>query len=204
MVWKELTASVWGKQRQVIWNSVAGLVLLAFSDFVAQELEFKGLSIHSKTESEKNEVFQLDQRRLVTAGLVGCFVGGFVYPTAYAKLDAMFPGKHFKHVVQKSLVEIFTVGIFVNSLSIFSRGMLVGRSADAVALHVVDEMPRVTANDFGVWLPYNLVAFSLIPLYLRPTTTAGMEACWQTYISHRSHDYHGHHVDKSMGELVCV
>jgi len=41
----------------------------------------------------------------------------------------------------------------------------------------------VTKNDFVVWMPYNLLAFSIIPAVLRPTTTAAMEASWQTYIT---------------------
>ena len=55
--------------------------------------------------------------------------------------------------------------------------------------HVWDVLPRVTLNDCRVWLPYNLLAFALIPAFIRPTTTAMMEASWQTYISLRSHDY---------------
>jgi hypothetical protein len=116
-----------------------------------------------------------------------------------------FPGKHFRQVLMKSVVEIFTVGIFVNSLSMFSRGLLVGRPAETVVSHLVQEMPRVTVNDIGVWLPYNLIVFSLIPLHIRPTATAGMEACRQTYISHRSNDYHGLGQDYgSMSEMTAT
>jgi hypothetical protein len=41
-----------------------------------------------------------------------------------------------------------------------------------MADHVVRELPIVTRNDVVVWLPYNLMAFSVIPPVLRPTTTA--------------------------------
>lgn len=58
-----------------------------------------------------------------------------------------------------------------------------------VIQHVANELPTVTQNDFLVWLPYNVVAFSCIPAVIRPTTTAIMEASWQTYISLRAHDY---------------
>ena len=56
-------------------------------------------------------------------------------------------------------------------------------------MHVWNEMFEVTVNDARVWLPYNLVAFSVIPSYLRPITTAMMESGWQTYISLKSNDY---------------
>jgi hypothetical protein len=70
------------------------------------------------------------------------------------------------------------------------RGLLAGgRSRGEVLQHVAHEMPKVTMKDFGVWLPYNLLAFSVIPPLIRPTTTIFMEASWQTYISLRSNDY---------------
>ena len=116
--------------------------------------------------------------------------GGWVYPTAYARLDALWKGTHFTAVLQKSVVEIATVGIFVNSVSMTSRGLLVGRDVKEVASHVVEEMPVVTLNDARVWLPYNMIAFSVIPVAIRPTTTLLMEAGWQTYISLMSNNYH--------------
>ena len=102
----------------------------------------------------------------------------------------MWKGTHFSAVLQKSVVEIATVGIFVNSVSMTSRGLLVGRDPKEVAGHVVEEMPIVTFNDARVWLPYNMIAFSVIPVAIRPTTTLLMEAGWQTYISLMSNNYH--------------
>jgi hypothetical protein len=55
--------------------------------------------------------------------------------------------------------------------------------------HVADEIPTVTRNDLLIWGPYNLAAFSLIPIMIRPATTACCEACWQAYISLRSHNF---------------
>jgi Mpv17 / PMP22 family len=101
----------------------------------------------------------------------------------------MWKGTHFSAVVQKSVVEIATVGIFVNSVSMTSRGLLVGRNPKDVAGHVAEEMPTVTINDAKVWLPYNMIAFSIIPVAIRPTTTLMMEAGWQTYISLMSNNY---------------
>jgi hypothetical protein len=112
-----------------------------------------------------------------------------VYPAAYKRLDRMWPGTTMRQIMIKSLVEIATVGIFVNSISISARGMLVGKSFLDVRAHVTEEMPLVTMNDVRVWLPYNLLAFGFIPAIIRPTTTAMMEASWQSYISIRSHNY---------------
>ena len=131
----------------------------------------------------------LDSRRLLSAGAIGVFFGGFVYPFAYAKLDALWKGVTIITTLKKSLLEIATVGIFVNSISISTRGLLVGKDTDMVVEHTMQEMPGVTINDARVWLPYNIVAFSVIPIYIRPATTSLMEACWQTYISLCSHNY---------------
>ena len=131
----------------------------------------------------------LDSRRLLSAGAIGVFFGGFVYPIAYAKLDALWKGVTIITTLKKSLLEIATVGIFVNSISISTRGLLVGKDTDKVVEHTMQEMPGVTINDARVWLPYNIVAFSVIPIYIRPATTSLMEACWQTYISLCSHNY---------------
>jgi hypothetical protein len=122
--------------------------------------------------------------------LIGASVSGFVYPYAYARLDVMLPGVTVRSVLTKSLVEIATVGLFVNSISMFCRGLLTGHRGTDVASHVAREMPTVTLNDFRVWFPYNVVAFSLIPVHIRPATTSFMEAGWQTYISLCSHGYH--------------
>lgn len=94
----------------------------------------------------------------------------------------MLPGVTVRSVLTKSLVEIATVGIFVNSISMGSRGLLTGHQGTDVASHVAREMPTVTMHDFRVWFPNNIVAFSLIPVHIRPATTSFMEAGWQTYI----------------------
>lgn len=131
----------------------------------------------------------LDSRRLLSAGACGVLFAGFVYPFAYAKLDALWKGVTIITTLKKSLLEIATVGIFVNSISISTRGLLVGKDAEKVVEHTIQEMPGVTVNDAKVWLPYNIMAFSVIPIYMRPATTSLMEACWQTYISLCSHNY---------------
>ena len=135
----------------------------------------------------------LDTKRVMCAGLIGIFFGGIVYPQAYKVLDTIWKGSSFITLVKKSLFEIVTVGIFVNSMSMTSRGLILfqndSKHYNLVLQHVVKELPTVTKNDLFVWLPYNMIAFSIIPVIIRPTTTALMEASWQCYISLRSHDY---------------
>lgn len=166
------------KQHPTLFNGITGGTLCAISDAGAQQIE--GRKASSKS---------FNFRRFFAAGVLGIFFGGFVYPTAYHLLDARFHAKNLQTLFTKSVIEIATVGIFVNTISMTCRGILVGRDGKDVLKHVAHEMPRVTMNDVKVWLPYNLLAFSVIPAVVRPTTTIMMEASWQTYISLRSNDY---------------
>ena len=203
MILSRLFASVTSSFRQhpVLFNGTTGFSLFAGSDAFAQQIETRqhGESSHPDYGDKKHDEDKrqdalsfLDHRRLLSAGFLGIFFGGIVYPFAYARLDLLWAGVNYSCVVKKSLLEIATVGIFVNSISMYARGIsLKGHdNLEEVAGHVYREMPAVTFNDARVWLPYNLVAFSVIPVYVRPATTSLMEAMWQTYISLRSHDYH--------------
>lgn len=174
------------KNNPHIFNAFTSFCLFTGSDAIAQFLEadknnggFDSLDI----------LGSIDKQRVLSAGIIGVFFGVGVYPTAYARLDKLLPGRRFTTVFQKSILEIATVGIFVNSISMLSRGILNGKDRIDVMNHVYYEMPDVTLNDARVWLPYNVIAFTFIPVYIRPTTTALMESAWQTYISLRSNDY---------------
>jgi hypothetical protein len=193
------------QKRPLVFNGAIGGVVLGTSDGVAQTLENSshqlqwnstagtaaldngGNSALSRLESCWEAV---DGRRMIAATMLGILFGGVIYPMAYAKLDKIWYKKDFRSLLSKSLVEIFSVGIFVNSLSMLGRGVIgAGHTVSETVQHVRDELVQVTLNDIKVWLPYNLLAFSIIPPWIRPTTTAFMEAMWQTYISLRANDY---------------
>ena len=196
------------KQNPCALNCTIGCVLCAGSDAIAQQIEQNPnslvLVLISKDQedvdatAEEKYVSKSDwthfkdfnYQRFISAGLIGALVSGFVYPYAYARLEVMLPGTTIRSVLTKSLVEIATVGLFVNSVSMGFRGLLTGQQGTDVASHIAREIPTVTLNDFRVWFPYNVMAFSLIPVHIRPATTSFMEAGWQTYISLCSHGYH--------------
>lgn len=190
---------IW-KQNPILFNAITGGVLCASSDALAQHMEHDEATARCASEALSSErpylapsiatLLRNDWSRTVSAGFIGSLFGGVVYPLAYARLDSMWVGTRLATVIKKSLVEIATVGIFVNSISMMSRGFLRGdKDTQSVLQHVYTELPTITRNDFIVWMPYNMIAFSIIPAFLRPTTTAVMEASWQTYISLRAHDF---------------
>ena len=205
------------RQRPLLFNGITGGVLCAGSDALAQQYEHSSANrqrdddvvvavvhddvtdqIEQLSQSQHQEQQQqrqqrhcaLDHKRVMSAGLIGIFFGGIVYPQAYRVLDTIWKGSSLTTLVKKSMFEIATVGIFVNSTSMTSRGVFQNDKHYGLVLqHVMKELPTVTRNDVLVWLPYNMIAFSMIPAIIRPTTTAMMEASWQCYISLRSHDY---------------
>ena len=175
------------KRNPTLGHCLVGFTLFGGSDILAQEIE-----LSKKRNSKLLKQFalvEIDLQRCLASSVIGVGVAGCVYPFAYTQIDRIWAGKDLASVVKKSIVEICTVGVFVNSLSIAARGILAGHTMIQVKSHVVDEMPIIFLNDVRVWFPYNLVAFSLIPAHIRPSTTALMEALWQTYISVRSNAY---------------
>ncbi len=160
-----------------LFNAAAGATLFGIADGIAQ-----GLNNETGTR-------QYDYRRLCGASVLGTMITGFCYPYGYFMLESLFPGRTFRTICYKSGTEIVTVSLFVNSLSMSVRGWFQGHDAADVRVHVWSELPRVTFWDGILWFPYNVVAFSVIPLSIRPFTTGLLEAGWQTYMSVRSHDY---------------
>lgn len=173
-------------RRPALSHGIVGFTLFGASDAFAQKLEVSALHRGKMTDEESSS---FDMTRCLSAGAVGAFLAGYVYPFAYKRLDLIWAGKDIVSIAKKSFVEVFTVGIFANSLSMAARGLLTGKNPIDVCSHVMDEMREVTLNDLRVWFPYNCVAFSFIPITVRPATTSLMEAMWQTYISLRSNDY---------------
>lgn len=197
------------QRRPALAHGIVGFVLFGASDAFAQQIEAsvkqgdKMTTRTSKIGSTEETSGQpscinfsmdhFDMIRFLSAGTVGAFFGGCVYPFAYKRLDLIWKGKDVISIAKKSLLEVFTVGIFANSVSMGARGLLTGKNPIEVLSHVWEEMRDVTFNDLRVWFPYNVLAFGFIPISIRPATTSLMESAWQTYISLRSNAYETNH-----------
>lgn len=176
------------QRRPGLAHGAIGFVLFGTSDALAQQIEAsqKEVIVHNIGKLNNDDysnkfswssptaismpIEDFDTTRFLSASFIGAFFGGFVYPIAYKHLDRIWKGNDLLSIGKKSLVEVFTVGIFANSVSMASRGILVGKDPYQVATHVRKEMPGVTLNDLKVWFPYNMIAFGVIPAYIRPTT----------------------------------
>jgi hypothetical protein len=145
VIYASLIAAV--KQRPMLFNGITGGILCAGSDAIAQQLEPTSSPQSPLAVDDArpylapslqmiNTSSFLDYHRVLSAGLIGVFTGGMVYPTAYARLDALILGVKFSAVLKKSVLEIATVGIFVNSISMTSRGFFQGeKDASQVIQH---------------------------------------------------------------------
>ena len=118
----------------------------------------------------------LDRRRTAMAATIGVGFSAFLYPVLYRRLEAAFPGLGVRAVVAKALSDCALFGVFGNASSLYFRG--------AEPDDVLQKMPGVLLNEMRVWLPYNLFAFRLVPLHVRPTTTACLSLCWNVYMSY--------------------
>eukprot|EP00980_Cylindrotheca_fusiformis_P025011 scaffold12894_cov120-Cylindrotheca_fusiformis.AAC.6 len=145
---------------------------------------------------------EIDFRRFFSAAVTGACFGGAIYPFAYRRLDGIVQGTNLIAVCKKSVLEIFTLGVFANAVSMTSRGILKGRDPRDVLSHVTKQIPKVTLHDFGVWFPYNMFLFGLVPISARPAATSLMDTCWQTYISLQSNDYDNDNKEKVVADAT--
>ena len=143
-------------------NTLQGAALGAVGDLVAQRLE-------------RGSGLTVDWRQFASATAISGLQSGIFVPFFYGKLDVLFPGTGASAVVCKTASDIVVQGVGTNATALAARG--------ASAEEVLKAMPEVLRDDCIVWLPYNLLAFRLIPLHIRPTTTAVMTLFWNTYLS---------------------
>ena len=150
------------RERPYTINTLQGAALGAVGDLVAQRLE-------------RGSGMTIDWRQFASATAISGLQSGIFVPFFYGKLDVLFPGISASAVVCKTASDIVVQGIGTNATALAGRG--------ASAEEVVKAMPEVLRDDCVVWLPYNLLAFRLIPTHIRATTTAIMTLGWNTYLS---------------------
>lgn len=150
----------------ILTNVAQGCALGAAGDVAAQRLQRDG---------KASEPWTLDRWHCCTAAAFGGVMSGLVVPVFYARLDVVWPGTASGAVAAKSVADVLFQGGLGNALALAARG--------TPAAEVAVAMPEVFMSDCCVWMPYNLVAFRLIPLHVRPTTTAWLTLCWNTYLS---------------------
>lgn len=199
-------------RQDLIINGVVGGVLFGASDVLAQRLEQcsnepPSASIRKRKRDEKQSTMQqllatdnhfyrtVDWKRCSSAGILGACLSCGLYPAAYGAIDKIWKRKDLVSLIQKSVVEVFTVGVVANSLSMLVRGLAPTASSSGnhspaqVLMHMKEELPKVTLDDFKLWFPYNMAAFTFVPTPIRPLTTMIMETIWQTYMSLCSNNY---------------
>ena len=148
------------QERPFLTNSIVGSALAAVGDLVAQRLQ-QGPNV--------------DTVACARAAATGAAMTGVVTPLWYGWLDAAVPGTSARAVPIKSVADIIVQGGIGNAVAINMRGAPFGE--------VMRMMPEVLAVDCAIMLPYNLFAFSKLPLHVRPTATAFMTFLLNVYLS---------------------
>ncbi len=132
------------QRKPFLAHGIVGFVLFGASDAFAQQIEAsvkqgdKMTNRIGKKASNEDTLAQpsfitfsmdhFDVIRFLSSGTVGAFFGGCVYPFAYKRLDLIWKGKDVISIAKKSLLEVFTVGVFANSVSMCARGVLTGKN----------------------------------------------------------------------------
>ena len=148
-------------ERPVAVNTLTGSVLGAVGDVVAQRVG------HGSSD--------VDVQHCARATAIAAVMNGLWLPVWYRRLEAAVPGTDARSVVCKSAADVAVNGGFGNATAILARGTPLSE--------VLRAMPEVLLMDCAVWMPYNFVLFRVVPLHVRPTTTAVMTLFWNTYLS---------------------
>lgn len=157
-------------------DCLRGALLFGAGDVVAQRLEGSA-----------------NAERLLQATSLGTVYGGLIITSAYQFAESLFPGRRPASIVLKTAVSCAMLSIGGNFFSLTMRrllspsGALDGESFAARLCRTVADVasifPNVLRDDLRVWPLYDLLCFSAIPPSLRPTATACVSVCWQTYMS---------------------
>jgi hypothetical protein len=149
------------REQPRIINGLQGGALGGAGDLVAQQFE---------------GAMPFDSSRATRATVIGATWSAFLVPAVYRRLDRAWPGTGMHAVGWKTVSDIVIMGGFGNAASLALRGNTIPEVQAA--------MPGVLLNELRVWLPYNLLAFRIVPSHIRPTTTALLTFGWTTYISY--------------------
>mmetsp|Transcript_5985 Transcript_5985/g.19964 ORF Transcript_5985/g.19964 Transcript_5985/m.19964 type:complete len:198 (-) Transcript_5985:43-636(-) len=183
------------RRRPQLLHGFIGGTLGACGDAIAQTIERRrpgtagAATAGEATAQPALELSSMDVRRAAGAAALGAFFSGLVYPRVYAVLDARWPGTTARAVCSKTAADIALLGTVGNSFSIGCRLRIGGEQLPEVLVALRDTMPAVLLNELRVWLPYNLLAFRLVPTPVRPATTSLVTLCWQVYISWTAHHH---------------
>ncbi len=159
------TAKTQIQRRPALAHGIVGFFLFGASDAFAQQIEASKMTtrISKKASNEETSaqpscitfsMDHFDMIRLMSAGTVGAFFGGCVYPFAYKRLDLIWKGKDVISIAKKSLLEVFTVGVFANSVSMGARGLLTGKNPIDV---IVSIFMRIFTEDVCTQFAYLLL-----------------------------------------------
>lgn len=171
------------------------LALVSFGDVLAQALE------QSQTNATN---LLLDWGRTLRTGMLGIVIGGLgdAMWLRYLEEPGLFDpilrafnlmstdgqvDADLLVVVLKASLDAFIWAPVANALYLVLTPLSEGMSLGSVYESLGNNFLPVMQSELSVALPYNLVAFALIPAFMRPFATGLFSMFFSTYLSYVSH-----------------
>ncbi|KAK8801145.1 hypothetical protein WA158_001915 [Blastocystis sp. Blastoise] len=152
-------------------NSIFSSASMVVGDVICQKIENKSKPI--------------DWRRTFNFGITGLFVAGPIGHTINVVLERLIPGATFKPVIYKTLCSNF-ISVFTMSCLFSSICLLEGKGIKGCKEKCKrDIFPTWVVGNF-VWIPYNIVQYLFVPLYMRQIVSSTFGTLWNIFLSNQA------------------
>lgn len=155
-------ALTFAEQQPLVLAGVQAGMLRCVGDRVAQQLYIY-----------RGELAGLDPQHIAAMGLVGLFVsgcGGFLWLNHLESTLGATKGP--ADVLRKTVTDFLCWAPIANCMYLFCVPFLTGTSVNEAALNMETQFLPTMATELSIFGPYNLLAFSMIPLRARPISSA--------------------------------
>jgi protein Mpv17 len=167
------TVRAFFNSRPVVANSMTGVGMFSFSDLLAQKYECEGAPI--------------DWTRMRQMGALGLLCNGAGLYGWYRVLDRIVPGRTKADIAKKVLAEQILWAPFILPAQLVYVRAVQGGDAKSIVDAVQSSFWSAYLSDWMTWPPANAIAFSVVPIQVRPVFIGCVQICWQGYMSVLGH-----------------
>ncbi|XP_021964630.1 mpv17-like protein 2 [Folsomia candida] len=157
-------------------NTISGAGLFIVGDFIEQKIEsWRG--VHGK---------ELDTHRLGRIAAVGLLESPPHY-YFYKYLDIHYPGKSFKMISKKILLDQVIACPMFSVLFFIPLALLEGKSWGRSCEEFKNKFPYVYLVDWILWPPCQLINFYFVPAHYRVLYVNTFTVLWNVFLSYMKH-----------------
>jgi len=177
-----------------IWNPLARLVeaqqgLSASSQLTVAGVQAGALGAMSDAFAQAMNGAPVDGQHTLAMGLLAALISGSLNAVWLQRLERTFPGSDTRAVLTKTLADYCIAAVIANSAYLAGvpllTALLAGTPYDADLLvgWTEDGFRAVMLVEALTFLPYNLLAFRVVPPRLRPLSAAMVSATCTIFLS---------------------